>query len=200
MASSIRLPKVDVDLRPLFKGEERGHRRKDMIVLHETVSSNRPGLRDITSPAEYLDANGLEIHGVIDQEGYVGWAYDPTAIYDHAASGNGRVNSRSVGFELVSEIPFLGTVTERRRAWKKPDRVKQLDTVAAWCAYLHVELGIPLDYSDATTPGITSHWDVSRSWLNGHGHWDCWPIHRGGHFPLNYVVYKARQIVAAADA
>ena len=42
--------------------------------------------------------------------------------------------------------------------------------------------------------------DVSEYWLNGDGHWDCWPIHMGGHFPALYVVNKAQQILAAAEA
>ena len=50
------------------------------------------------------------------------------------------------------------------------------------------------------SPGITTHWNVSEYWLNGDGHWDCWPIHMGGHFPALYVVNKAQQILAAAEA
>lgn len=195
----VKRPRVDVDLRPYFAGEERGHQAKSLIVLHETVSYNRPGLTDISGPAAYMDATGLEVHGVLDQEGNSGWSYDPTAVYDHAASGQGGVNSRSIGFELVSEIPFLKTITERRIAWKSPARVKQLDEAAAWCAWLHETEGIPLVYSDSEDPGITTHWSVSRRWLGGHGHWDCWPLHLGGHFPVLYVVQKARNLVKAAS-
>ena len=192
----MKMPKVDVDLRPYYAGEERGHHDKTLIVLHETVSYNRPGLTDITGPAAFLDASGLEIHGVIDQEGNSGWCYDPTAVYDHAASGGGAVNTRSIGFELVSEIPFLKTVTERRKAWRSKARVKQLDQTAEWVAWLHLTQGIPLQYSDsgAGSAGVTTHWSVSREWLGGHGHWDCHPIHLGGHFPASYVIHKARQI------
>ena len=193
----MKLPPVSVDLRPYFKGEERDHRRKSLIVLHETVSHNVKGLSDIKGVAQYMDSVGLEIHGIIDKEGHAGWCYDHDGVYDHAASGNGHVNSRSVGFELVSEIPFAvqkGT-PGARELWNRDDRKKQLNTVARWCAYLNVEYGIPLVYSDATRPGITSHWDVSRSYLGGHGHWDCKPYHKGGHFPILYVVHKARHIV-----
>lgn len=186
-----RMPRVDVDLRPYYKGEERGRHVKSLIVLHETVSPNRPGLTDITSPAAFLDRQGYEIHGIVDAEAHSAWCYDATAVYDHAASGIGNVNTRSVGFELVSEIP-LQPSPARFAAWWK--RRRQLDKVAEWCAWLHHSEGIPLRYSDASKPGITSHWDVSNTYLQGHGHWDCWPRHKGGHFPMLYVVARARKL------
>lgn len=198
----MKRPHVDVDLRPYFKGEERGHAGKKLIVLHETVSHNRPGLSDITAPAAFLDATGLEIHGIIDLEGNSAWCYDPTAIYDHAASGAGGVNTRSIGFELVSEVPLERDPVKRRLAWSpKGPRRRQLERVAEWCAFLHdlgmvngSHVGVPLRVSDARVPGITSHWNVSRTWLGGDGHWDCWPVHLGGHFPLKWVAARARQL------
>ena len=190
-----RRPKVDVDLRPFYQGEERGHHSKDLIVLHETVSHNKPGLSDITAPAAFLDATGLEIHGIVDMEGHSAWCYDPTAVYDHAASGQGAVNTRGIGFELVSEVPFLPTNKERREAWSPTGpRRKQLDRIAAWIAWLAPKQGIPIRPTMSKTPGITTHWQVSKTWLDGDGHWDCFPVHLGGHFPLLYVVNKALQI------
>lgn len=190
-------PPVDVDLRPYYAGEEHGHHPKDLVVLHETVSYNRPGVIDITNPASYLDDHGLEIHGIVDMEAHSAWCYDPTAVYDHAASGQGQVNTRSIGFELVSEIPLMPSRL-RLAAWLK--RRRQLNRVAWWCAWLHVSQGLTLRYSDSTTPGITTHWDVSRAWLGGHGHWDCWPRHKQGHFPVLYVVQKARNLVEAYES
>lgn len=195
----MRRPKVQIDLRPYYKNEERGHNKKSLIVLHETVSHNVKGVSDIIGVASYMDSTGLEIHGIIDKEGNSGWCYDPTAVYDHAASGRGTVNSRSIGFELVSEIPFAvqNGNPGARELWNKPDRKTQLNKVAEWIAYLHTELGIPLAYSNASRPGITTHWDVSKTYLGGHGHWDCKPYHKGGHFPVLYVVQKARNIIRA---
>lgn len=194
-------PRVDVDLRPFFKGEEPATHDKTLIVCHETVSYNRVGLGDITGVAAFMDSRQLEIHGIIDVEGHSAWSYEPRHVYDHALSGDGMVNTRSIGFELVSEIPFLQTGALRREAWQARKRRKQLDKLAAWCAWLHVTQGIPLRYSDASTPGITSHWDVSRTYLGGHGHWDCWPLHKpGGHFPILYVVRKAQQIVRDTES
>lgn len=190
-------PRVDVNLAPFFADESRGRATKELIVCHETISGDAPGVGDIVNPMRYMDGKGLEVHGSIDREGNCGWAGDAKAIFDHAASrgskGDGRVNTRSVGFELVSRIPVEPSVL-RFRLWQA--RRKQLDTLAHWCAWLHQEEGIPLRYSDSSRPGITSHWDVSQTWGVTHGHWDCKPKHRGGHFPLLYVVQKARNIVS----
>jgi hypothetical protein len=196
----VRRPVVEVDLRPYFSGEQRGRHDKTLIVLHETVSHNQPGEGDIRSVARFMDEHGLEIHGIIDKEAFSGWAYDRRAIYDHAASGEGNINTKSVGFELVSEIPALDTRAERRAAWEADDRKRQLDELARWCAWLSTVEPIPLRFSNADRPGITTHWNVSKTWLGGEGHWDCWPIHQGGHFPALYVVNKAQQIRAAAEA
>lgn len=190
-------PPVQVDLRPYFKGEEKGHATKTLIVLHETVSYNKLGVMDIVNPAKFLDEHGLEIHGIVDAEANSGWCYDAKAVYDHAASGKGNINTRSVGFELVSEIPLLPSPVRFPAWWR---RKKQLNRVAWWCAWLHATEGIPLKYSDSTEPGITTHWDVSKAWLGGHGHWDCWPKHKGGHFPVLYVVQKARNLLDRFEA
>jgi len=199
MMPAVKRPRIDVDLRPFFAGEEKGHHTKSLVVWHETVSHNRPGVGDILSPAAFLDANGLEVHGFTDMEGHSAWCYDPTAVFDHAASGTGRVNSRSIGFEQVSEVPLESSARERRRMWDPAGpRKKQLDVAAAWAAWLFVELGIPIRWSQGDRPGHTSHWNVSRTYLGGDGHWDCKPVHQGGHWPALYVMSKARQIVAAS--
>lgn len=191
--SAVPRPKVDLDLRPYFKGEERGHSLKELIVCHETVSYNRPGIVDEQSVAAYMDASGLEIHGIIDSEANSAWCYDAEAIYDHAASGDGNVNTRSIGFELVSEIPMLRPGLRFPTWWK---RRRQLNKLAHWIAYLHAAEGIPIRYSDGRRPGVTTHWQVSRTFLGGHGHWDCWPrsYGLGGYFPVAYVIRKAQQI------
>jgi len=199
-------PRVKVDLSPFFKGEERSHHEKTLIVLHETVSHNRAGTGDITGVASFMDQTGLEIHGIIDMEGNAAWCDDPEAVYDHAASGTGNVNTRSIGFELVSEIPSEKSKAKRKEMWEDKSRRKQLDTVAAWCAFLSTKHPIPLRFSQGDRPGITTHWNVSGTYQGKtssspfvNGHWDCWPIHRDGHFPALYVIRKAQQILKAAQ-
>lgn len=186
----VRRPPVAVDLRPYFRARERGHHFKDMIVLHETVSYNQPGLADIRSVAAYMASRGLEIHGIIDKDGNTGWCEDPTAVYDHTASRGGNVNSRSIGFELVSEVPLLRTNALRFATWWS--RREQLDTVARWIAWLHESEGIPVRASDGSKPGVTTHWHVSRTFAVPGGHWDGWPKALGGYFPFHYVIRRAR--------
>ena len=187
----MRRPKVDVDLRPYFKGEETQTHKKTLIVLHETVSHDAPGLGDIKAVASFMDSTGLEIHGIIDIEANSGWSYQPEYVYDHVAGAN----PQSVGFEQVSDVPFLKTNAERKAAWDpRGKRRKQLNKMAEWCAWLNQRLGIPLVYSDGSKPGITTHWDISETFLGGDGHWDCKPVHKGGHYPVLYVVRKAQQI------
>lgn len=197
--TTVRRPKVSVDLRPYFADESRGHADKSLVVWHETVSHNKPGVGDITAPAAFLDSTGLEIHGMTDMEGHFAWCYDPHAIFDHAASGSGHVNTRSIGFEQVSEVPLEKNAAKRREMWSpNGPRKKQLDLAAHIAAWLFKEVGIPLRWSQGDRPGHTSHWNVSRTYLGGDGHWDCWPVHQGGHWPALYVMQKARNIVQAA--
>ena len=197
--SEIKRPKVSVDLRPYYSDEARGHAEKSLVVWHETVSRNSIGVRDITAPAAFLDATGLEIHGMTDMEGHFAWCYDATAIYDHAASGRGRVNTRSIGFEQVSEVPLERSAAKRKAMWApNGPRHKQLELAAQIAAWLFQEYGIPLRWSQGDRPGHTSHWNVSRTYLGGDGHWDCHPVHQGGHWPALWVMQRARNIVKAA--
>jgi hypothetical protein len=196
----MRRPKIQLDLRPYFQNEANGHQRKSMIVLHETVSHDRPGTGDLAGVAQFLDDEGLEIHGIIDAEANSAWCYDRRAIYDHTRSGECNVNSKSVGFEQVSDIPFLPTNALRKAAWDpRGPRRKQLLKVAEWCAWLHKSEGVPLVYSKGREPGITSHWSVSRTCLDGDGHWDCHPVHEGGHYPIMYVIRKAQQMLEGGE-
>jgi hypothetical protein len=109
------------------------------------------------------------------------------------------VNTRSIGFELVSEVPLEPNAAKRRAMWDPngPRRL-QLNTIAHWIAWLNVGRKIPIRFSEADVPGITTHWNVSKTYLDGDGHWDCWPVHQGGHFPVLYVVNRAREVVKLA--
>src|SRR5678815_1021524 len=189
----IARPTVDVDLRKVIRHDRiHGRHQKDLIVLHETVSGDSVGTADITAPARFLNQEGYGIHLIVDGEGKSGWLYDAEAIVWHAASGQGNVNTRGIGIEQVSRIP-LDPSPVRFKHWN--ERRKQLNRVALWCAWLHATEGIPLRYSDSSAPGVTTHWDVSQRWLGGHGHWDCWPKHKGGYYPVLYVVQKAKNIL-----
>lgn len=187
--------KVDIDISPIVGPEKHGLSPKSLVVLHETVSPDYPGSSEIVANAGYLAKNGLGIHGVIDSEGYLGWAVDlERAILYHAASGSGMVNTRSIGIELVSRVMLdAKDNTARWRLWR--NRNKQIEKTAQVLAYLAKAHGIPLVHSESELfdKGITTHWDVTQTWKVPGGHVDCWPRKSGGYFPLNRIIWRARQ-------
>jgi len=183
--------KVDLNIAPVVRDDIHGHADKSLIVLHETVSPNYPGLADLIQTSNYLDSKGLGVHGVTDIDGNLAWAVgERRAILYHAASGEGRVNTRSIGIEQVSRVMLdLPDNYSRWRKWW--GQGKQIDILAQLLAFLSHTEGIPLRYSNASVPGITSHWDVSRTYNVPGGHWDCWPKHRGGYYPILRVIDEA---------
>ncbi len=169
---------------------------KDMVVLHETISPDYPGLADIRGVSEYLDQKDYGIHAIADADGNLAWAKGlRRCTFYHTASsgsyGSGNVNTRSIGIELVSRIPSdFNTNASRFAAWWK--RRKQLDKAALLIAWLSKQEPIPLDWSDGSEPGVTTHWQVTKRYGVPGGHTDCWPRHLGGYFPAMYVIHRAR--------
>lgn len=173
----------------LMRSSVNGYAPKDMVVLHETVSSDIPGWRDIDSVEAFLDSKGYGIPGMTDKEGRIAWTYGlGNAIFSQA----GGVNNRSIGIEQVSNVMLRSSSNKVRRAiWVA--RNKQLRATAKLCAAIHnTRPEVPLVYSNGLVPGITSHWDVSQHFSASEGHTDCWPVHKGGYFPIMEVIYLAR--------
>lgn len=173
-----------------------GKSAKSLIVLHETVSSDIAGWADVKSISNYLDNKDYGIHGIVDAEGNVAWAYGQgQAIFYHAASsgsrGNGKVNTRGLGIELVSRVMMeSSSMLKRWQIWWA--RTKQLHATAklvAWVSRVH---DIPLVDSDSSRPGVTTHWEVTQRWGVYGGHTDCWPRHRGGYFPKLKILSLAK--------
>lgn len=192
---------IDFNIGPLMLPVQHGRHPKDMVVLHETISPDYPGLRDILAVARYMPSQGLGIHGIVDSEGKFAWAVNmDTAILYHASSKDRRgvshgVNTRSIGLELVSRVPQQSRDNRVRFAiWRLRNR--QLEKTARVLAYLHRTHGIPLAYSDGSVPGVTTHYSVSKTWDVPGGHVDCWPKHHGGYFPALLVIYRARQLAS----
>jgi len=184
--------KVDVDLSLINAGVKHGIAAKDQIVLHETVSPDYPGPGELVANASYLAKGGLGIHGVIDAEGYLGWSIgDRKAILYHAASNGGNTNTRSVGVELVSRVMIdkPDNVSRWKKWWGRDKQIDKLAQLIAFVAYMEK---IPLAYSGGKTPGITTHWSVSKAYSVPGGHVDCWPRHEGGYFPVLRVIREAK--------
>jgi len=75
--------------------------------------------------------------------------------------------------------------------WERDKQLNRTAQVVAWWSHLYA---IPLRYSDGRTPGVTTHWQVSKTFGVPGGHWDCWPKHKGGYFPVLRVIYRARHL------
>jgi hypothetical protein len=175
-----------------------GKHEKDMAVLHETVSPDVLGWKDIYSVEVYLDRLDYGIHGLTDLEGHKAWAYGlGEAVFWQA----GGVNERSIGIEQVSNIPTLvqnGHFTMEQAAASWAGRSHQLHATAMLLACWHnvdPEKHV-LKYSDATKPGVTTHWDVSQHFSASLGHTDCHPVHKGGYYPVLEVIEFAKQYVS----
>lgn len=187
-----------INTHDLMEPHVHGYHEKDLFVLHETVSKDVPGISDIMSVEKYLADKDYGIHGMTDLEGNIAWALGlGNAIFWQA----GGVNERSAGCEQVSYIPYLiqkGYITLAHAAQLWNARTLQLNAtgrlIAAWHNVSPQDR--PLAYSNGTMPGITSHWDVSQHFPASEGHTDCWPIHRGGYFPLLKVIQLAKNYVA----
>lgn len=170
-----------------------GRHAKSLIVLHETVSENRQGLSDIRSVSSFLDTEGYGIHGITDDDGNIAWAHGyGTAIFYHAASGTGLVNTRGIGIEQISRVmlDFRGRVAQIK-AWLHMNKeINATAKLVAAAARIHK---IPLVDSNAAMPGITTHWEVTKTYKVVGGHTDCWPSHLGGYYPKRLVIKLAKR-------
>jgi hypothetical protein len=137
---------------------------------------------------------GYGIHGITDAEGNIAWALGLGSAIFYQAGG---VNTRSSGIEQISNIMLRSPKNAvRRHIWVA--RHKQLRAtakiLAAW--HNHRPKHRPLVYSNGLHPGVTSHWDVSRHFARSEGHTDCWPVHKGGYYPILEVIRLAKAVYA----
>lgn len=156
----------------------RGGARPRVIVLHITVSHNRPGLADIDAILEYFSHPSTQAssHIVNDAEGH-----DARCVPDaEKAWTQAAYNPLALSIE---QIEYSDKRT--RQEWLDGNR-RQLDNTAAWIAYWSRKYGIPITRS--TSHGVCQHRDLGSA---GGGHSDCGPG-----YPLDYVLSKARKIAA----
>lgn len=188
-----------INIAPVMRPLAHGTHEKDMFVSHESVSYNKAGLGDIQGLESVLENEGYGIHGITDMEGHKCWALGRgNDVYYHA----GGVNTRSVGVENISEIPILiqaKKISHEQAHTMWLHREKQLTSLAILMACWHNadRHNHPLVRSNGNSPGVCSHWDVSKHHPESDGHWDCWPYDKGGYFPLAHVIVLARGYAAA---
>lgn len=173
----------------LMRGHSHGTHQKDLIVLHETVSGDIAGLGDILGVGKYLASKDYGIHGMTDADGNVAWADGMgSAIFWHA----GGVNERAIGIEQVSRVMISApTRTLRAHVWALR-KAELRATARLISAITNSHPHIPLRYSDGLHPGITSHWDVSQHFTASEGHTDCFPLQKGGYYPILQVIAMAK--------
>lgn len=168
---------------------------KRHIILHETVSPDYVGWKDILSISKYLDDKDYGIHGITDLEAHIAWAYGfGKAIFWQA----GGLNTTGIGIEQISRVMLQApTNVLRRKLWAA--RNKELQATAKLCAAIsNTQKTIPMraatwDHSaQEWTPGILSHYQVSQHAASSKGHTDCKPIHLGGYYPLFEVIQMAK--------
>lgn len=170
-----------------------GRHSKSLIVLHETVSGQIPGSRDIRSISNYLDNKDYGIHGVVDNESNIAYAKGcGTCIFYHTSSGRGMVNTRGIGIEQISRVMLdFRSRAARIKAWLHME--KELNATAKLVAAISNTHGIPLHDSNGSRPGITTHWEVTHTYGIAGGHVDCWPTHLGGYYPKRLLIKLAKR-------
>jgi hypothetical protein len=161
-----------------------------LIVLHITVSHNRPGLTDIVGIADFFDRTSTQAssHVVNDQEGN-----DAVLVPDdRKAWTQSAYNSPALSIE---QIHFDHTIS--REKWMR-ESPRQLANTALWIAHWSIKHGIPI--RRAVTPGsgivarsgVATHKQLGAS---GGGHVDP-----GTGYPLPYVLWLARYFAALNTA
>jgi len=175
-----------------------GYHDKIGVVLHETVSPQYPGWKDIKQTSEYLDAKDYGIHGITDNDGNIAWAYNlGRAIFWHTASNNHPANTNYMGIEQISRVMLdYKSMAARAKAWLHMDKeINATAKLIACVARAHDWgiKGIVDNPGDVSKPGVTTHYEVTKFYGVSGGHVDCWPVHKGGYYPKGMVITLARR-------
>lgn len=164
----VRQPRVDLDARGDI--ETHGNHTPVRIVVHTTECGDLPGVREIEAVLAYWERQdrGLGAHILIDADGNSAKAADFHKI-TWAVKG---ANTGSIHFELIGFARFLPQVW-----WL---RLRQLNKLAKWIAFLNLEYGIPIERS--VVSGVAGHREFPGNDHTDPGKW----------FPMLYVLRKAR--------
>lgn len=190
------MPKLRISLDIGQQQTRHAHGRaahKSLIVLHETVSKNYKGLSDVRAVSSFLGTEDYGIHGITDDDGNIAWARGcGRCIFYHAQSGRGMVNTRGIGIEQISRVMVdYKSRAKRIQAWLHMNR--ELNATAKLVAAISNTHGIPLVDSNGSLPGVTTHYEVTKTYGVAGGHTDCWPTHLGGYYPKRLVIKLAKR-------
>lgn len=186
---------IDKNLAAMMHPHAHGTHKKIGAVLHETVSSNWPGLKDINSVAEYLayGEDGYAIHGITDDDAKIGWAKGyGEDVYWHCAGGH--ANSNFLGIEQVSRVMLDWKSRKTRiKAWLHMNKeLNATGKLLACCARAH-DFELLDNHGDTTKQGVTTHYEVTIFNHVEGGHTDAWPVNAGGYYPKVMVLKLARR-------
>lgn len=176
MKKTVRRPRVDVNL----AYSNHGVSPKRYVVLHQTISPDYGGVKDIAGVGEYLKHVNYGIHCIVDKDGNsaaVATSHE-VDIYWHCQG----LNTNSIGIEQVSY-----KTGEKNYWWKRP---RQLHKVARWLAYYNKKHGIVLQHDPGLIlgSGVVGHYDVTHAMGIVGGHTDCqWP-----NYPTKFVIRLAK--------
>jgi hypothetical protein len=168
--------RVKPELRKLSQGRSSRYGAKPTrIVLHITVSHNRPGLSDVSGMLSYLYPASVEAsaHIVNDAEGHDGRCVED----DYSAWTQAAYNRDSLSIEQIEYAD------KPRDAWFRENKA-QLENTATWIAHWSHLYDIPIKQS--TSHGVCQHRDLGAA---GGGHSDV-----GNGYPMDYVLNRARAI------
>lgn len=190
--------KIAVDIGPVQKGEMHGTHEKDGAVMHETVSGQiMNSVADVVGVSNYVAKEGLGIHSVVDNDANIAHAKGlGQAIFYHTDSsgdyGNGHINTRKIGIELVSDVMVkYNSRIARIKAWFHMQ--PELNAAAKLLACLARAHEFPLEDRHPSQPGITTHWECTKAYGVRGGHVDCWPSTKGGYFPKRLLIKLAKR-------
>jgi len=159
----------------------RGGVRPRLIVLHITVSHNRPGSGDVDAILNFFAQSGTQAssHIINDAEGN-----DARCVPDEAkAWTQAAYNPQSLSIEQVE-------YADKPRARWLSENKAGLENTAHWVAHWSVKYGIPLRQS--TGSGVCQHRDLGAA---GGGHVDC-----GNGYPIDWVISRAKELAAGMKA
>lgn len=178
--SGVEVPTVDfTQISPCQSS--RGGVKPRLIVLHITVSHNRPGTGDVKAIADYFGRLSTQAssHLIIDAEGNsCRCVPDSMKAWTQAA-----YNPQSLAIEQIE-------YADKPRARWLSENAKGLDETARFVAAWSVQHGIPLRLSTST--GVCQHRDLGAA---GGGHSDCGP-----NYPIDVVLSKAKTYAAGMKA
>lgn len=169
----VRRPLVQYDARGLV--DTHGKQVPVRIVIHTTESDDIAGDVDLRAVANYWSRtpDGLGAHVIVDGDGNSALCGDPSRVMY-------AVLHRNVGafhIELIGRAGFLPTVW-----WL---RLKQLNKVAKWCAWIHHEYPLVELVFNVDT-GVSGHRDQPGQTHTDPGKW----------FPMTYLIRRAQQFSA----